>query len=286
MLLAVNFCTSEVCAWDQDKRQANLKTVQGILLKFFAEYDLPLVLWSDNGGRFKNVIQIALRDQLGVLPRHIPPCRPQANGLEERFNGIVDAAHGGDKSKLLPAVVAINGMPSRKYGASPEALWRVLRPLTSRWRNAGLQTLVFGSRKEITETEWLQFLDGDAKHALSQDAVRNAVAAVQEKVEPILEATECQQRRTEMSARLGYGKNRAAATEMPLLTGDRVLCKTSQYASKTGAVKFEMGSSGGALELRGMAVNKSLVELKEQQSGKVVFRHCILEADAPRCAAR
>ena len=118
-------------------------------------------------------------------------------------------------------------MPPAKYGASRETLWRVLCPITSRWRNVGLQEAVFGSKRAITEAEWLRFLDSDAKAELDPASIRKAVDAVQEKVAPSSEAIECQQRRSETSQRLKYGPQRRATAETVLLTGDIVIYKNS-----------------------------------------------------------
>ena len=113
--------------------------MQGVLLRFFCEQELPLVVWTDNGGPFRHVIQAALEKTCGVKPRHIPPGRPQANGLVEVYNRIMDAAHAGERSRLMTAVLAYN-LPQSRFGTSPETLWRALRPLHSRWRNLQLQS--------------------------------------------------------------------------------------------------------------------------------------------------
>ena len=239
MLSAVDFCSRKVFAWDFDIGEADLAHVQSTLLRLFADHELPLVSWSDNGGQFKKVIQAAIQQATGCKPRHIPPNRPEANGLVEVFNRIMDAAHGGDRSKLMSAVIAYNALPPQKHGASPETLWRAPRPSTSRWRNAGLQQVVFGQKQEVTEQEWLQFLDDASRLEMGPESLRQATDILQEQVGPICEAIESQQCRSDMANRLRYNQRRTANSDVMLLTGDRVLCKSTHYVPKTRRGKVE-----------------------------------------------
>ena len=87
--------------------------MQTLIIRFFHEHEVPVVAWSDNGGQFKNVIEAAIENALGVKARHIPPGRPQANGLVEVFNRIMDSAMGGERNRLMSAVVAHNSKPTR-----------------------------------------------------------------------------------------------------------------------------------------------------------------------------
>ena len=175
---------------------------------------------------------------------HIPPGRPQANGLVEVFNRIMDAAHGGERSRLMPAVIEYNGMPSGKYGASPWTVLHALRPLTSRWRNASLQEVIFRKRPDVTEEQRLHFLDELVAVDLGPEPLRKATDTLQEKGGPIKEAKESQQLRTDMAIRLRYCHHQAASSEIMLLTGDRVICKSTQYVFKTGNNKFETTAEG------------------------------------------
>lgn len=61
----------------------SLQEVQQILLRWYAENDLPRVIWSDNGGQFRSVVADAIESTLGVQARYIPPGHPQSNGLVE-----------------------------------------------------------------------------------------------------------------------------------------------------------------------------------------------------------
>ena len=127
-LLAVCFTSKKAFAWDLDYGSGDLETVQGHLLRFFCEHELPLVVWSDNAGAFRNVIEQALLKACGLKARHIPPGRPQSNGLVEVFNRILDQGHMGEWQNLLSAVLAHNTRPDPALGASPETLWRTLHP--------------------------------------------------------------------------------------------------------------------------------------------------------------
>ncbi|CAJ1402407.1 unnamed protein product, partial [Effrenium voratum] len=80
-MLAQQSCP--VWAWDIDFKSATLQAVQNIMLRFFAGHELPVVTWTDNGGQFRNV-----------------------------YNRILDAAHGGQRQRLLSAVVAPSGAVS------------------------------------------------------------------------------------------------------------------------------------------------------------------------------
>jgi len=201
MLLAVCFCSNKIWTWDIDEGKATLETVQNLLLRFFATEDLPAVCWSDNGGQFKNIVQEGIRMALGVLPRHIPPGRPQANGLTEGYNRILDAAHGGHRDRLIAATIAVNNRPSRDTGVSPETVWRTMRPTQSRWRNRFLGEAVAGARSELTETEWLAYLD-EAERKCSDQEMANNIHA---KVQPIREAIHSVTCRKEMQRRVGVG---------------------------------------------------------------------------------
>ena len=169
MLVAVCFCSNKIWTWAIDEGQGTLETVQDLLLRFFATEDLPAVCWSDNGGQFKNTVQEAIRMALGVLPRHIPPGRPQANGLTEGYNRILDAAHGGNRDRLMAATIAVNNRPNSLTGVSPETLWRTMRPVQSRWRNLLLGEAVHGVKPELSAIEWHEYLNEAERKSNDKD---------------------------------------------------------------------------------------------------------------------
>ena len=86
MLLAVCFTSKKVFAWDRNAGEATLENVYGLIIRFMHEQELMLATWTDNGTQFRNVIEAALARALGVKPHHIPPGRPEANGLVERYH--------------------------------------------------------------------------------------------------------------------------------------------------------------------------------------------------------
>ena len=51
--------------------------------------------WPDNGSQFQNLVHAAIERAFGVKARHIPPGRPQANGLTEVYNRVFDSSHAG-----------------------------------------------------------------------------------------------------------------------------------------------------------------------------------------------
>ncbi|CAJ1438404.1 unnamed protein product [Effrenium voratum] len=265
MLLAVDFCSKKCWAWDLDYGQGDLPTVQGVMLRFFAEHELPLVVWTDNGGSFRNVIQVALQQAIGARPRHIPPGRPQANGLVEVYNRILDSAHAGERARLLSAVVAYNHMPQARLKH-----WRVLRPAESRRRNLQLQALVHGPARGMTDAEWLGYLDQADK--LDTDFFVKAADGFHEKLEPVREAMASKHLRQAMQKNLRYDSKRKQACEAPVLSGDRVIVKNSQYTSKTGHGKFET-KDGKVREHTVQSVSQGFVELTEVGSGASVYKH-------------
>ena len=270
-MLAIDFTTTKAFAWDLDIGDATLEVVQGQILKFFAEHDCPVISHSDNGCQFRNVIQAALENSLGVKPRHIPPGRPQANGLVEAFNRILDAAHGGERKRLMSAVLAHNNKPCPQYGVSPETLWRALRPLVSRWRNAGLKSVLGAPKKDLTEEEWTKYID-DNEHFMQTANIKEICDNIEAKVGPIKEAIESQQMRTDMARRLSYSQKKSNKAEVALMSGDRVIYKNTQYTTRTGKNKFKC-QEGRVREFRVVSIAKGIVQLEDLENGKKLTAH-------------
>ena len=65
MLLACDFTTNRMWAWDLDDL---LAPVQIRLLRFFCEVETLLVMYSDNPAQFLSVVELAVKDLLGVAP--------------------------------------------------------------------------------------------------------------------------------------------------------------------------------------------------------------------------
>lgn len=118
MLLLVDLCSNRLWAFDMDEKKKTVKEVQAVLLHWYHEVELPSIIWSENGGQFKSIVETAVERSLGLKPKHIPPGRPEANGLVETYNRVLDAASGGDRSKLMAAVAAYNSLPLRRRLAS------------------------------------------------------------------------------------------------------------------------------------------------------------------------
>ena len=57
-----------------------------------------------------------------------------------------------------------------------------------------------------------------------------------------------------------------------LISGDRVLCKDSQYVSKTGAAKFEH-EGGAPKDYQVLSVNQELAHCEEIGTGRPIVRH-------------
>ena len=148
------------------------------------EQELPECAWSDDCGQFRNVIALAVEKSLGVKARYIPPSRPEANGLVEVMNRIINIAHGGERSRLAAAVLAHNNKPDKVHNVSPETMWRTLRTAASRWRNAGVKEAIPGPKEELTEAEWLKYLD-DSEKAFSNVSPKELADEFHSKVEPV-----------------------------------------------------------------------------------------------------
>ncbi|CAK0793181.1 unnamed protein product [Prorocentrum cordatum] len=143
MLLAVDFASNKAFAWDLDQDKISLQHVQSIMLRFAQSQD-------------------AMHEAFGVKARHIPPGHPQSNGLVEVHNRILDFMHGGQRDRLVSAVIAFNNCPGTHNQPTPETIWRVLRPTTSRWQHAGTKALVHG-KQPMTDAEWETFLEQHQK---------------------------------------------------------------------------------------------------------------------------
>lgn len=244
--------------------------MQDLLLRFFCEQELPLVVWTDNGGPFRNVIQAALEQSIGVKPRHIPPGRPQANSLVEVYNRILDSAHGGERDRLLSAVVAYNHMPQPRFGASPETLWRVLRPPHSRWRNLQVANLLHGPKPELTDEQWLHYLCEEDKFKV--DHYKQAADKFHETLKPVQEAMASKHLRENMQRALKYDNKRTQSSDAPLLSGDRVIAKNTQYTSKTGKGKFET-KDGEVREYVVLSVSQGFVQVEDIATGSRMCKH-------------
>lgn len=270
MLLAVDFSSKKCFAWDLDYGNGDLPTVQDRMLRFFCEQELPLVVWTDNGGPFRNVIQCALEKSIGVKPRHIPPGRPQANGLVEVYNRILDSAHGGQRERLLAAVVAYNHMPQARFGAAPETLWRVLRPAHSRWRNLQIGNMLHGPNPGLTDEEWLKYLC--AEDAIKEDHYKQAADKYHEALQPVQDAMASKHLRQNMQRAMRYNNKRTQSSDAPLLSGDRVIAKNTQYTTKTGKGKFET-KDGEVREYIVLSVSQGFAQLEEIATGHRMMKH-------------
>ena len=179
--------------------------------------------------------------------------------------------HGGDRALLGSAVVAYNNSPRREGGPTPETMWRVLRPLISRWQNAGTRALVQG-KQELSEEDWIAFLE---KHtAATRDGVdsKDFCDAVEEKLKPIKAALSDAAMRKQMNQR--FNKNRKATGKpmYTLMTGDRVVCANDQYVSKAGGGKF-VHQGGDLKQFTVLKVDGGVVEIQQLGTGVITKKH-------------
>ena len=268
MLLALDFTSGKTWTWALDFGEATAVKVQELMLKFYADNELPAICWTDNGGQFRNLLTTAIEATLGVRPRTIPPGRPQANGLVECHNRLLDSAHAGQRSRLLAATVAVNSRIHQRYGVSPESLWRTLRPTESRWKNLQLRGIIHGEAKPISEADWLRFLD-ESEAGLTPEHVQQAAEALHKAVGPISGALNNKKMREAMKRHLRYTRKRTHRSTMPLVSGDRVIARNSQYTTKTGRGKFET-LGGEVREFTVLSVSQGFVSLKDNKTGALI----------------
>ncbi|CAE7300484.1 unnamed protein product, partial [Symbiodinium sp. CCMP2592] len=271
MLLALDFTSGKTWTWALDFGEATAVKVQELMLKFYADNELPAICWTDNGGQFRNLLTTAIEATLGVRPRTIPPGRPQANGLVECHNRLLDLAHAGQRSRLLAATVAVNSRIHQRYGVSPESLWRSLRPTESRWKNLQLRGIMHGEAKPISEADWLRFLD-ESQAGLTPEYVQQATEALHKVVAPIAGALNNKKMREAMKRHLRYARKRTHRSTMPLMSGHRVIARNSQYTTKTGRGKFET-LGGEVREFTILSVSQGFVSLKDNKTGHEYVRY-------------
>jgi hypothetical protein len=231
--------------------------------------------WTDNGCQFRNVVEVALERALGVKPHHIPPGRPEANGLVERYNGIVATSCGGVRSMLPSTTVSLNSVPTTTIpGASPETLWRALRPLTSRWTHLGVKQAIHGVSKGMTEEEFLTYLSSHDDLVKKLDP-KTLCETIESKMRPIREALASETLRKQMAKKLKWKRNQSPGI-MALLSGDRVICKNNQYVAKVGAGRFQTDKEGHVKEYIVVSTSGGFVQLEQVGAGTRSLRH---EAD-------
>ena len=138
--------------------------------------------------------------------------------------------------------------------------------MTSRWRCGGLRAASIG-KKELTDAEWEQYLqqsvDIDAKILCKQ---------YEAKLAPIKDAMSSQRLRQQMASDLKFQKKKAGKNEICLISGDRVVCQTSQYPSTAAGLKFQNEDSKPCV-YRIVNIDGGIVEVEEISSGRRMFRH-------------
>ena len=121
----------------------------------------------------------------------------------------------------MSAVIAHNNLASKKYGVSPETLWRALRPLTSRWKNAALKDAVHGPKKIVTDEDWEKYLD-EHESTMAKISERDFASDLHAQIGPIREAIESAQMRSELGRRIGYKhKKTPRSRDCPHVWGPR-----------------------------------------------------------------
>ena len=133
-----------------------------------------------------------------------------------------------------------------------------------------LAAVVHGPSPSMTDSEWLSFLEKSSN--LDVDYFRKAADSYQASLEPIREAMASKQVRQAMQKKMKYVHKKAQTGEAPLLSGDRVIAKNSQYTTKTGCGKFET-KDGHVREYTVLSVSQGFVQLQEQGTHDTTFKH-------------
>ena len=178
----------------------------------------------------------------------------------------------------MAAVSAYNGLPRRHTGCSPESLWRSLRPAEPRWRHRTIKATI-GDRPEITDAEWLKFLDDAA--IVDAQAYADATMSVQENLVGLQKLLHSQQERRAMKRRIGYSRNSKRNDVVQLLSGDRVLARSTQYVSAAGHGKFD-STSDGLKEYTVLSVSGDIALLQDESTGQQCSRHVTLLKVMPK----
>lgn len=195
-----------------------------------------------------------------------------------RYNRILDASHGGRRDLLLSAVTAYNQLPRRSTGVSPETLWRSLRPPQARWRQRSL-TATTGEVTNITDAEWLAFLDEHAQ--LTPAAYAAAAQDFQKDLGELQNLLQSQAERSKLAQRVQRSKKTTKADTMPLLSGDIVLTRSTQYRSSCGHGKFE-SNADGLKTFRVLHISGQIAVLKDETTGAELQKHVSLLKAMPR----
>ena len=184
--------------------------------------------------------------------------------VQQGVNKVLDASHGGHRDQLMSAVSAFNALPRRPTGVAPETLWRALRPLESRWRNRTLKAVCGDAAPAVSD----QILDEHA--AIGVDVYQKATARFAEDVQQLQKLFCSATQRAQMALRVK--KNQKTMHSAPLVTGDRVLCRSTQYRSSAGFGKFERSGSG-LREFTVLSLSGGTALLQEDCTGRQITRH-------------
>lgn len=191
---------------------------------------------------------------------------------------MLDGSHGGDRERLLGAVSAYNSLPRRPHGLAPETLWRALRPLESQWRSKTIEAVAGTTADPLTDAEWLELLDEHA--AADHDLYQKAAEKFGDDVTQLQKLFHSAQERAALAKKVNRQK-RQELKQAPLVTGDIVLCKSTQYKSTAGFGKFET-SSDGLRQYSVVSFSGGIATLQEITTGTMITRHESLLRIMPR----
>ena len=240
MLLAVDFTSGKVFAWDIDCGKVTVQEVQSRLVgDFMSNNDPPVILWSDNGGQFKTVLEQLFQELLFCKCAFIPPGHPASNGYVEVLNRILSAMHGGERRRLGPATRAYNAKTKDRIGAAPETIWRALRPLTSRWTHMAAQEAIrkidgAGQSTLDAEEELGDYMQRVAERG-KDGRLLEAVDSFEERMGPIMKAIGDRNDRKDIAGRLKWRRGPKRQKKFGLVSGDRVLLKNTQVTASAAA---------------------------------------------------
>ena len=279
MLLMVDFTSGKVFGWDLDFKAATLEIVQDrIVNDFMVNNDPPEVIWSDNAGQFRSVLEEVLRDMLNVRSVFIPVGHPASNGYVEAMNKVVDSMHGGQRSKLRMAITAYNTKTKPRVGIPPETIWRATRPLTSKWTHLAVNRELDkishekngGPQPAEGVPTALAFLDDYAarvKEWEDNGELAAAVSSFSERMEPVIQTIADKNDRADMRIRRRWKRKNSRSTNFAVLSGDYVLLKNKQYAAATSHTPFQ------TTLFEVVTVMGNMVELRNAENGDKRIAH-------------
>lgn len=121
----------------------------------------------------------------------------------------------------------------------------------------------------MTDGEWHAFLDATQWDKQSLQDRAKALHAV---INPLRRAMQSKQLRAQMKTQMKWLRRKHKRAAMPLLAGDIVLSRATQYTTRCGPHKFET-KGGGLRTWAVLQVRQGFVQVQDAATGEIAWRH-------------